>query len=76
MIPYANYGLKNVLKMINCFTKLVFAIPLKTKTSVEIVKALRPILRNNKMKHLQTSQDNEWYNSTVKICITYLRYKS
>ena len=68
MIPFAklNKGFKYILTMINCFSKLAFAIPLKTKTASEIVKALTPILKSNKMKHFQTDQGKEWFNSSVK----------
>lgn len=68
MIPFAklNKGYKYILTMINCFSKYAFAVPLKSKSSVEVVKALSPLLRTNKMKHFQTDQGKEWYNSAVK----------
>ena len=68
MIPFSklNRGYKYILTMINCFTKFAFAIPLKTKKSNEIVKALLPILRTNKMKHLQTDKGKEFYNIPVQ----------
>lgn len=68
MIPYAklNKGYKYILTIINCFSKFAFAIPLKTKTSNEIVKAITPILQTNKMNHLQTDKGKEWYNEPVQ----------
>ena len=39
-----NKGYKYILTVINCFSKFAFAVPLKSKASHEIVKALRPIL--------------------------------
>ena len=68
MIPYAkfNKGYRYILTMINCFSKFAFAVPLKTKTSVEVVKALAPILKRNKMRHLQTDQGKEWFNFAVQ----------
>lgn len=68
MIPYAdeNKGMKYILTMINCFTKFAFAVPLKTKTGVDTARALEPILRKNKMKHFQTDQGKEWFNTHVK----------
>lgn len=68
MIPYSklNRGYKYMLTVINCFSKFAFAIPLKSKTSNEIVRALTPILRSNKMKHLQTDKGKEFYNLPVR----------
>lgn len=68
MIPYAkeNKGMKYILTMINCFTKFAFAIPLKNKTGLETAKALEPILAKNKMKHFQTDNGKEWFNTHVQ----------
>ena len=68
MIPFArvNEGYKYILTMINCFTKYALAVPLKTKKADDIVEALKPILKKHKMKHLQTDQGTEWFNSKVK----------
>lgn len=68
MIPYSklNRGYRYMLTVINCFSKFAFAIPLKSKTSNEIVRALTPILRRNKMKHLQTDKGKEFYNLPVR----------
>lgn len=51
MIPYAkqNKGKKHILTMINCFTTYVNVIPLKAKSGAEIIKAIAPILKSNKM---------------------------
>lgn len=67
MIPFSrvNKGYKYILTMINCFSKYAIAVPLKTKQADEVVKALKPILENNKMKHFQTDQGTEWFNSKV-----------
>lgn len=68
MKPFAsvNKGYKFILTMINCFTKYAIAVPLKSKTSTEIVNALKPILENHKMKHFQTDQGTEFFNSKVQ----------
>lgn len=68
MIPYTkiNKGYKYILTMINCFSKYAFAVPMKTKSSSEVVKVLKPILQNNKMNHLQTDRGKEWYNVSVQ----------
>jgi len=75
MIPYAkvNKGYKYILTMINCLTKFAFAVPLKTKTGIEVAKVLEPILKKNKMTHLQTDQGLEWLNTHVKKLMT--KYK-
>lgn len=58
MLPYAqvNNGMKYILKIINYFTNVAIAIPLKNKTAIEVAKALAPVLKNDKMKHFQTDQ--------------------
>lgn len=68
MIPFArvNKGYKYILTMINCFSKYAIAIPLKTKKADEVVEALKPILKSHKMKHFQTDEGTEWFNSKVK----------
>jgi hypothetical protein len=40
MIPYLseNNGFKYILVVINCFSKFVWALPLKTKTGYEVVE--------------------------------------
>lgn len=68
MIPYArvNKGMKYILTIINCFSKLAIAIPLKSKSALEVVKALETVLKKHKMKHFQTDQGKEFFNSHVK----------
>lgn len=68
MIPYArlNKGYRYVLTMINCLSKFAFAIPLKSKTGVEVAAALEPILEKHPMKHFQTDQGKEWFNVHVR----------
>lgn len=52
--------------MMNCFSKFPCAVPLKTKISSEMVKALLPILSVNKMKPFQADKGIEFYNATVQ----------
>lgn len=68
MIPHSrlNKGYKYIMTMINCFSKMAFAVPLKSKTGVEVSRALEPILKKHKMKHFQTDDGKEWYNTHVK----------
>lgn len=67
MQPYVkvNKGYRYIMTMINCFSKLAFAIPLKNKSGPEIVKALEPILAKHKMKHFHTDQGTEFFNQHV-----------
>lgn len=46
MIPYprANKGYKYITTMMKCFSKVAFAVPLKSKTGREVAQALEPIL--------------------------------
>lgn len=71
MIPFAlvNKGYKYILTMINCFSKIAIAVPLKSKKAIEIVNALKPILKEHKMKHFQTDQGTEWFNSMVQLLL-------
>ena len=68
MIPYArlNKGYKYLMTVINAFSKVAYAVPLKTKTGKEVADALRPIVSANKMKYLQTDNGKEYYNSAVQ----------
>lgn len=68
MLEYArvNRGYKYILTMINCFSKFAFAIPLKNKSADAVVNVLHPLFQKHKMKHFQTDNGKEWYNSKVK----------
>lgn len=67
MIPHSkiNRGYKYILTLINCFSKMAYAQPLKTKTGREISEAMELILKKNKLefKHLQTDKGKEYYNN-------------
>ena len=67
MIPYAklNNNMHYILTILDCFTKFAFAIPLKNKSGLVVAKALEPILKKHKMKHFQTDQGKEWFNTHV-----------
>lgn len=60
-----NKGMRYILTMINCFSKFAFAVPLKSKSGLDVARALEPILQKHKMKHLQTDQGKEFYNKHV-----------
>ncbi|TLY48864.1 MAG: DDE-type integrase/transposase/recombinase [Gammaproteobacteria bacterium] len=72
MIPYAktNKGMKYIMTMINCFTKFAFAVPLKSKSGVDVARVLEPILKKVKFEHFQTDMGKEWFNVNVKKLMT------
>ena len=67
MIPYSklNRGYKYILTIINCFSKVADAIPLKDKSATAVTNAMKRFLNNNagKIKLLQTDNGKEFYNS-------------
>lgn len=68
MIPHSrtNKGYKYLLTIINCFSKVAYALPLKTKSGPEVANALTVVISSNRMKHLQTDQGLEFYNTHVQ----------
>lgn len=60
-----NKGYKYILIVINCFSKFVKAIPLKTKKASEVESVLKPIFDKYKMKHFQTDKGSEFFNYRV-----------
>jgi len=63
-----NKGYNYILVVINCFTKVADALPLKDKTSSTVVKAMEQMILNdkNRMKLLQTDNGKEYYNKLFK----------
>lgn len=61
-----NKGMKFILVLINCLSKFVYAVPLKNKSGPEVAKALEPILKISKIKHLHTDEGKEYYNKHVQ----------
>ncbi|KAL4113385.1 hypothetical protein QTP88_012935 [Uroleucon formosanum] len=66
MIPYSkqNKGYKYILCVIDCFTKLAWALPLKSKSAKEVSSAMSKILLKRAPKLLQLDNGKEFYNST------------
>ena len=77
MIPHAklNKGYKYLMTVINAFSKYAYAIPLKTKSGVEVAHALEPIIVKNKMKYLQTDNGKEYFNSAVQALLKRFNVK-
>lgn len=66
-IPYAkiNKGNRYILFVINCYSKFLWARPLKTKNGAVVIKALESILKESDIppRNLQTDNGTEFYNS-------------
>ena len=64
MIPYSrkNKGFKYILCVFDCFTKFAWAIPVKSKTAIEISNAMGKILAHRSPKLLQLDNGKEFYN--------------
>lgn len=59
-----NNGYSYILVVIDCFSKFVWAKPLKNKTGLEVTQAFSYILKHSKTtpKNLQTDQGKEFFN--------------
>lgn len=63
-----NRGYKYIMTIINCFTKVADAFPLKSKTGAEVAKALKSYFfkKNRRVKLFQTDLGTEFYNPKVE----------
>lgn len=62
-----NKGFKYILMVIDCFSKYVWASPVKNKSAGDVAKAMRKILQGyRKPKNLQTDAGKEFYNSSFR----------
>lgn len=73
MVPYncENKGYKYIMTVINLFSKLGFAVPLKSKLGEEVAQALEPILKQHHTKHFQTDQEKEFFNFILKKLLVF-----
>lgn len=64
MIPYSkeNKGYKYILVVINCFSKFVWAFPLKSKTGKEVSEAMMKVFKKQIPNNLHTDQGKEFFN--------------
>lgn len=69
MIPYAkiNNGYKYILIVINCFSKFVWAFPLKSKSAAEVPKNMEKVFKIQTPNNLQTDQGREFFNKEMEI---------
>lgn len=68
MSQYAkeNNGYKFILITINCFSKFVWATPLKSKTGPEVTRAMEKVFKKQKPDNLQTDMGGEFFNKYFK----------
>jgi transposase InsO family protein len=64
-----NDGHRYILTVIDCFSRKGFAQPLKDKTGLSVVAALKKVFAEHRPAKLQTDKGREFYNVHVK---TYL----
>ena len=61
-----NDDMKFLLKCIDCFSKFAWVLPIKNKTSQEIVRVLKIIFSKKVCKRLQTDKGTEFLNANVR----------
>ena len=68
MIPYAsvNGGYRYILVCIDVFSRYGRALPLKSKSAIDVSAAISTMIKTDKPRHLQTDEGKEFYNSKVK----------
>ena len=73
----ANKGFKYLMVVIDVFSKYAWLEPLKTKTGIEITKALKKIFDKNKRSPLviQTDKGTEFLNSHVRTLLKSRKIK-
>lgn len=67
-IKHFNQGFQYILVVIDCFSKYVWAVPIKNKTKSETTHAFKQILNDSTRypKNLQTDMGTEFYNDSFK----------
>jgi len=61
-----NKGYKYILTVIDTFSKVAYAFPLKTKSGVEVTQAFRGLFKQAAPKHLHTDEGKEFFNQNLK----------
>lgn len=71
MLPYSkeNKGYKYILIIINCFSKFVWAFPIKNKSALEVSKNFEKIFKIQKIDNLQTDMGKEFFNKNLETLI-------
>lgn len=71
----ANDGYKYILNVIDTFSKYVWAVPLKTKTGIEVANAFQKIFEERFPKKLHVDKGKEFYNKDVKHILDKFKIK-
>lgn len=70
MIPYAreNKGIRYILTVIDTFSKMAWAIPVKRKTGLEVTEAMEKVIKSmdKPPKNIQSDFGKEFFNSHFK----------
>lgn len=61
-----NNGFRYLLTVIDAFSKFAWALPVKTKSGLEVTEAMKQILVKQSPKNLQTDDGTEFYNLHFK----------
>ena len=77
MIPYAeiNKGYKYILTCIDVFSRVAQALPVKSKSALDMVKVINSMLNSVSPRHIQTDQGKEFYNKPVQDLLKSRRIK-
>ena len=62
-----NGGIKYLLTVIDVFSKYGWIVPLKSKTGVEVARALNKIFKKRKPEKLWVDKGKEFYNKNVRV---------
>jgi hypothetical protein len=70
MIPYAKYnkGYKYMLTVIDIFSKVAHAVPIKTKTGIEVSIAMEKVFKKSQShpKNIHSDLGKEFYNKDFR----------
>ena len=66
MFSRFNNGYKYIITIIDCFSKFLYAYPLKNKTSNEIIKVFQKVFTKEKPIKIRTDRGLEFDNNKVK----------
>ena len=61
-----NNGIKNLLTVIDIFSKFVWIVPLKRKTGQEVANAFSRILKERRPSKTWVDRGREFYNKNVQ----------
>ena len=59
-------GYKYILVCIDVFSRYGRALPLKSKSAIDVSAAISTMIKTDKPRHLQTDEGKEFYNSKNK----------